>query len=158
MKSLLANLKNLTVIPIERKITDLRKCVRSISSVEAYEDVQDANSYYHLESMRNEWRAGMIESANLRQDDVLTLVTNFAAVRHDTEQRQLYTNMLKEIVMPHFRSKLQTIMGNAPSVENDYCYLKNEIYTHLFECQRKCREFVGDADVLQTVKAYLQGK
>ena len=157
MKLLLSNFKDLTLIPIERKITDLRKCVRSLSSVETYEDDQDANSYYQLESMRNESRMGMTENANLRPTDFVTLNTTFSAVEHDTEQRRVYVNTLKEILMPHIKTKLVDLMRKFPSVESDYSYLRDEIYTHLFECQRKCTEFVGNADVLQTVKAYLQG-
>ena len=157
LKCLISHFKDITLIPIERKITDLRKCARSWSTVEAYEDSQDANSYYHLESMRNESRLGMMGDANLRATDVVSVITTLSAIKHDSQERMAYVNTLKETLMPHIKRKLLDVMRKYPSVESDYSYLRNEIYTHLFECKRKCTEFVGNADVLQTIKAYVQG-
>ena len=147
----------MTLIPVERKIVDLRKCSRSWSSVEAYEDNRDANSYYQLESIRKESRAGIMGDANLQPDDVISIHTTFSAITHDSPERKKYIDALKEALVPRIKAKLVDLMRKFPSAESADSYLGNEIYTHLFECQRKCTEFVGDADVLQTIKAYLQG-
>ena len=95
--------------------------------------------------------------ANLKAIDVVSVHTTLSAVKHDSQERMAYINTLKETLMPHIKRKLINVMKKYPAVESDYSYLRNEIYTHLFECKKKCTEFVGNADVLQTVKAYVQG-
>ena len=157
VKYLISNVKEMVMVPIERKIADLRRSTRSWSSVEAYEDNQDANSYYQLQSFRNEARAGMMANANLQRKDIVSVHTSLSAIKHDSDERMAYMKKLKETLLPHVKEKLVDMMRKFPSADSDYYYLRNEIYTHLFECQRKSKEFVGDADVLQTIKAYLQG-
>ena len=154
---MISSLNSITLVPIERKITDLRKCTRSFSTLEAYDDDQDANTYYQLESLKHEFRKKMLEAGSLKESDVITLETTLMAVKQDSNERKSYVELLEEVLLLHIKSKLVEIMRKFSSVHSRQTYLRDEICTHGFECQQKSREFVGHADVLQTVKAYVQG-
>ncbi|XP_065060677.1 uncharacterized protein LOC135687967 [Rhopilema esculentum] len=157
VNKLISSLDSIKLVPIERKITDLRKCTRSFSTLEAYDDDQDANTYYQLESLKHEFRKKMLESGSLKESDVITLKTTLMAVKQDSNERKSYVELLEEVLLLHIKSKLVDIMRMFSSVYSRQTYLRDEICTHGFECQQKSREFVGHTDVLQTVKAYVQG-
>ena len=157
VKSLTSSFDNLIMVPIERKLTDIRKCERHSSSVQEYEDTHDGNFYYQLEAMRQEFRKQVISDAGLKDSDIITVNASVSSVKNP-EQRGPYKQAIDKTLMPFIENKLIRIMRQFPCVDASRCCLRDEIYTHMFEQQRRSKEFVSGGNVMRTIKAYLQGK
>ena len=145
------------MVPIERKLTDIRKCERHSSSVQEYEDTHDGNFYYQLEAMRQEFRKQVIRDAGLKDSDIITVSATVSSVKIP-EQRGSYKQTIDKTLMPFLENKLVRIMKQFPCLDASRSCLRDEMYTHMFERQRRSKEFVSGGSVMSTIKAYLQGK
>ena len=144
------------MVPIERKLTDIRKCERHSSSVQEYEDTHDGNFYYQLEAMRQEFRKQVISDSGLKDSDIITVSATVSSVKNP-EQLGSYKQTIDKTLMPVLENKLISIMKQFPCLDASRCCLRDEMFTHMFERQRRSKEFVSGGGVMSTIKAYLQG-
>ena len=141
----------------ERVVTDIDNHILN-PDVKHLMDNADGNVFYQLQDKYNKLIMKLKDCNNKAELSRVTIETMFDEVTSkELSTQEIYLSKVNNLVKSSVKQKLDEIMGNL-SVDNATSCLHDEILHHILECQRKCDVFVGHNEVLQTMKAYIQGR